>query len=119
MTNEQGNVAPDVGEWDEENERRLDMMSGTIDISAELAATQTTEKRTMNSATVNGNGQEDVVEHSEEDTIDGNVLPIAADDNLLPIINNGDTLTTAYPARPQSNFGMLETSFDLSGSLGM
>jgi hypothetical protein len=100
MTNEQGNVAPDVGEWDEENERRLDMMSGTIDISAELAATQTAEKRMMNSATVNGNGQEDVVKHSEEDTIDGDVLPVAVDDNSLPIINNGDALTTTYTCTP-------------------
>ena len=121
MTDAQGNIAPGVGEWDKENERCLDMMSGTIDISAELATIQTAEKRTINSASVNANGQEDVVEDKEEDTMDGDVLPVVADDNPLP--TQPSTVEPLQPrpipARPRSSFGMLETSFDLSGSLGM
>jgi hypothetical protein len=120
MTDEQGNVTPDIGESDKENERRLDMMSGTIDISAELATIQTAEKRTMNSVTVNSNGQEDVVECNEEDATDGDVLSVAADDNSLATRPSIVEPLQPRPthARPQSSFGMLETSFDLGGGLG-
>jgi len=118
MTDEQSNVAPDAEESDKENERHLDMTSGGIDLSAELATIQTAEKRAMNSATVNANGQEDVVEQNEADATDGDVLPVVADDNSLstqPSIAE-PLQPRPTPARPQSSF-MLETSFDISGGL--
>ncbi|KAF8551975.1 hypothetical protein OG21DRAFT_1486564 [Imleria badia] len=118
MTDEQSNAAPDVGESDKD-ERRLDTASGVIDLSAELATIQTAEKRTLNSATVNTDGHEDA-ELDEEDTTDG-VLPAAADGNSPAtrpsIIEPLQPRPT--PPRPHSSFGMLESSFDLSGGLGL
>ncbi|KAF8119545.1 hypothetical protein EV363DRAFT_1503831 [Boletus edulis] len=98
----QSNVAPDVGGSDREDERCLDTTPGTVDVSAELAIIQTVEKRTINSATANVDGQEDV-EHNEEDTTDAEPL----------------RSQSTPPRLPRSSFGMLETSFDLSGSRGM
>ena len=120
MTDEQGNAAPDVGESDKGSEWRLDMTSGAIDISAELATIQTAEKRTMSSATVSTNGQEDV-ENNGEDTTEGDVLPVAADDNSPPTQPSivEPLQPRPIPARPQSSYGMLESSFDLSGGLGL
>lgn len=111
----QNTVAPDVGGSDKENDQRLGMTSGIIDISAELATTQTAEKRTSDA-----NGQEDV-KHNEEDPMDGAILPAAENDDLLPIEPSirESLQPQPTPVRPQSSFGMLETSFDLSGGLGM
>ncbi|KAH0829203.1 hypothetical protein J3R83DRAFT_2763 [Lanmaoa asiatica] len=121
IPNEQSTVAPHAGELDKENERRLDTMSGIVDISAEFATIQTADKRTMDSATVNANGQENITKHSDEDTTDGDVLSAAADDNSLsPELSVVEPLQPRpIPARPQSSFSLAETSFDLSGGLGM
>ncbi|KAF8421727.1 hypothetical protein L210DRAFT_3672552 [Boletus edulis BED1] len=97
----QSNVAPDVRGSDREDERCLDTTPGTVDISAELAIIQTVEKCKISSATANVDGQEDV-EHNEEDTTD--VEPLRSQ---------------STPPRLQSSFGMLKTSFDISGSQGM
>ncbi|KAF8130101.1 hypothetical protein EV363DRAFT_1489987 [Boletus edulis] len=98
----QSNVAPDVGGSDREDEQCLDTTPGTVDVSAELVIIQTVEKRTINSATANVDRQEDV-EHNEEDTTDAEPL----------------RSQSTPPRLPWSSFGMLETSFDLSGSRGM
>lgn len=116
---EQSNTTPYVDEPDKGGERRLDLMSGVVDISAELATIQTAEKRTMNSATVNTGGQEDDVEQ-KEDITGGAMLPALANDSSLatrPSLESFQPRPTHI--RPQSSFGMLETSFDLGGSLGM
>lgn len=120
MVDEQSDVSVDVGEPDKEDDRCLDMASGVIDLSAELATIQTAEKRTLNSANVSTNGPEDVIEHHEEDTRDGDVSP-PADDHSLPTRSSiADPLQLrSTPPRPYSSFGMLESSFDLSGGLGM
>ena len=120
MTDEQTDISPDVGGSDREDERRSDMTIGNIDLSAELATIQTAEKRTLNSTTVNGDEQDDVVEHHEEDIADGYVVPAAAGDNWLPAQSSliDPLQPRPTPARPQSSYGMLETSFDLSGGLG-
>ncbi|KAG8221335.1 hypothetical protein J3R82DRAFT_1503 [Butyriboletus roseoflavus] len=121
ITDEQSAVVPDVGESDQESERQLDLMSGIIDTSAEFATIQTAEKRTVNSVAVIASGQDNVVKHGEEDTMDGDALSAAADDNLSlskPLMVE-PFQPRPTPARPQSSLDMPETSFDLSGGLGM
>lgn len=121
IPDEQGIVTPGVGESDRENERHSDMTSGIIDISAEFAIIKTAEKRTMNSAAINANGQENDVKRDEEDTTDGDILSAAADGNLAPTKPSivGPLQPRPTPARPQSSFHMPETSLDLNGGPGI
>lgn len=116
----QGTVAPGVGGLDEENERHPDTTSGIMDISAEFATIQTAEKRAMDPSVVNTNGQEGV-ERDEGDDMNDDVHSAADDDNLSPVEPSMVELSQPQPtpARPRPSFSMLETSFDLSGSLGM
>ncbi|KAF9243107.1 hypothetical protein BU15DRAFT_72306 [Melanogaster broomeanus] len=92
-------------------EERQDNASSLTDISADLATIQTAEKRALNSANVNMEG---VVDMSPADntTRDG-----------VEFFNSTTTTTPVLPrpapVRPQSSFGMLETSFDTGGALGL
>lgn len=111
ITDEQTNVVPGVRGSVQENERQLDLMSSIIDISAELATIQTAEKRTLNSAAANVSGQENVVEYDEGEITNGDILSTVAD-NLPPTSIVG-------PLQPRPTHARMESSFDLSGGLGM
>ena len=116
----QNTPAPNVGGSDREREGQLGMASSAMDISAEFATIQTAEKRVVGSATVNTQGQEGAA-HDEAGTTDVDILPAAEDDNLSPIEPSiAESLQPQSTlARPQSSFSLLETSFDLSGGLGL
>lgn len=111
---------PDPAGLGRENKGRSDVTSGVIDISAEFATIQTAEKRTMDSATVGADGREGD-KHNEEDTMDGNVSATTGDEEMLPVKSSIVEPVQPQPTavRPQSSFGLLETSLDVSGGLGI
>ncbi|KIK86105.1 hypothetical protein PAXRUDRAFT_831931 [Paxillus rubicundulus Ve08.2h10] len=90
-----------IEETSKEEERRQDNVSFMTETSAEFATIETAEKRTLNSANV---------------SIEGAVAPRRADNTTHDgVVSLGSS--TAEPA--QSNSGMLETSFDIGGGLGL
>ena len=92
------NGAP--GDIDKGQEKRVDRMSVITDTSAEFATIETVEKRTLNSANVRAQ-----LQGHEEVRSTAVSTPEAA--QIEP-----------SPARPQSCFAALETSFDMNSGLG-
>ncbi|KIJ15469.1 hypothetical protein PAXINDRAFT_168965 [Paxillus involutus ATCC 200175] len=96
-----------VEETGKEDERRQDNVSVMTEISAEFATIETAEKRTLNSANV---------------SMEGGVALSPADNATRDgVVSLGSS--TAEPVQPRQqvrpSFGMLETSFDISGGLGL
>ncbi|KAF9228374.1 hypothetical protein BS17DRAFT_799695 [Gyrodon lividus] len=102
--------ADPVGATGQGEQRRQDNISVITDISAEFATIQTAEKLTLNSANVSMEGG---VTTAREDN--------ATHDSVMSLSSSTEELVQPRPApaRPQSSFGMLETSLDISGGLGL
>ncbi|KIJ65862.1 hypothetical protein HYDPIDRAFT_129870 [Hydnomerulius pinastri MD-312] len=96
-------------DMEKEKDRRLDNMSVMTDISAEFATIQTAEKRTLNAANLSAEGG--IAMSREENATHDGIAPLTSS-------TTEPAQPRPTPARPQSSFGMLETSFDVSGSLG-